>query len=163
MKHTDQISRKALVKALLEERDKYPPMLEERYSLGAKVPQRFNQAVRAGIRKALRVIETAPAEPPKTITRLVIKYGFWIETGKRGFHGMYFWDTPMPRCSRCLRTPPAHEQEHHEHGGTTVSVHWHKTNCCPHCGAVMLDSKKIDEILKREENDGDTVSRKEDK
>lgn len=25
---------------------------------------------------------------------------------------------------------------------------------CPHCGAVMLDSKKIDEILKREEKNG---------
>ena len=57
----DLISRKALVKALIEERDKFPPETVERYTCGAKVPNLFNQAVRGGIRKGLRLVETAPA------------------------------------------------------------------------------------------------------
>lgn len=134
----DLISRKALVKALLEERDKYPPIPEERYTFGAKKPHLFNQAVRAGIRKALRAVETAPGKQPSKVIVPIVKRGRWIEFGERGFHGKYFWETPLLRCSRCFRTPPAHEQEHHDQGGTTVSVHWHKTNCCPHCGAVLL-------------------------
>lgn len=57
----DLISRKALVAALIREREQYPPMVAERYSFGVKLPHRFNQAMRGGIRKALRLIETAPA------------------------------------------------------------------------------------------------------
>lgn len=59
----DLISRKALVKALIAERDKYPPEVDERYSFGVQFPSRFNQAIRGGIHKALRAIETAPAVP----------------------------------------------------------------------------------------------------
>lgn len=149
----DLISRKALVKAMLEERDKYPPMLEERYTLGAKVPQRFNQAVRAGIRKALRAIETAPAKKPHVEYIPYIIRGVWLDIGEAGYHGRYYYETPMPICSICRRMPPAHEQEYHEHGGTTVSVHWHKTNCCPHCGAV-LSLKDTDK--NHEKDDGGT-------
>ena len=60
----DLISRKALVAALLEERDKYPPDIEVRNPAGepvSKQPSRFNQAVRGAIRMALRLVETAPA------------------------------------------------------------------------------------------------------
>lgn len=57
----DLISRKALVAALIKEREQYPPMVVERYSFGVKIPHRFNQAMRGGIRKALRLVETAPA------------------------------------------------------------------------------------------------------
>ena len=56
----DLISRKALAKALIDEREQFPPNTERRYSFGAKLPNRFNQAMRGGIRKALRLVETAP-------------------------------------------------------------------------------------------------------
>lgn len=48
-----------LVKHVLEERDKIRTEVVERYSLGVPVPDRFGQAMRGGIRKALRCIETA--------------------------------------------------------------------------------------------------------
>lgn len=56
----DLISRKWIVKELLKERDKYPPMKEERYSFGVKVPNNFCMHMRGGIRKGLRLAETAP-------------------------------------------------------------------------------------------------------
>lgn len=40
----DLISRKWMIKELLKERDHYPPMAEERYSFGVKVPHSFNMA-----------------------------------------------------------------------------------------------------------------------
>lgn len=49
-----------LVKHVLEERDKIRTEVVERYSLGVPVPDRFGQAMRGGIHKALRCIETAP-------------------------------------------------------------------------------------------------------
>ena len=59
----DYISRKRLVKVLLEERDRHPPMtVQDRYGFGIATPNRFNQALRGGIRMALRAVETAPAE-----------------------------------------------------------------------------------------------------
>lgn len=65
----DLISRKALVKALIAERDKHPPEVEERYSFGVKLPHRYNQAIRGGIRKALREIEMAPAVDAVPVVR----------------------------------------------------------------------------------------------
>lgn len=58
---SDLISRKYVVSELLKEREHYPPMVAERYSFGVKLPHHFNQAMRGGIRKALRIAETAPA------------------------------------------------------------------------------------------------------
>lgn len=57
---SDLISKKALIKTILAERDKHPLEVEERYSFGVKVPCRFNQALRGGIRKCLHLVETAP-------------------------------------------------------------------------------------------------------
>jgi hypothetical protein len=82
----DLISRKALVKELLKERDRYPPMIEERYSFGVKAPSNFNMHIRGGIRKALRAAETAPsvdAEP--------VRHATWDSI-----------DNGTIRCSRCL-------------------------------------------------------------
>ena len=53
-RNNDLISRKAVVKALLEERKKYPPIVKG-------VQDRFNTAIRGGLRKALRIVETTPA------------------------------------------------------------------------------------------------------
>lgn len=50
----------ALVKAVLEERDKIPLKTTERYGFGVEVPYRHGESMRGGIRKALRCIETAP-------------------------------------------------------------------------------------------------------
>lgn len=58
---SDLISRKYVVAELLKEREQYPPMVAERYSFGVKVPHKFNMAMRGGIRKGLRIAETAPA------------------------------------------------------------------------------------------------------
>lgn len=49
-----------VVSELLKERDNYPPAVPERYSLGVAVPNAFNSAIRGGIRKGLRAVETAP-------------------------------------------------------------------------------------------------------
>lgn len=66
---SDLISRKYVVSELLKEREHYPPMVAERYSFGVKLPHRFNQAMRGGIRKALRIAETAPAVDAVEVVR----------------------------------------------------------------------------------------------
>lgn len=58
-----------LVKSVLEERDKIRTEVVERYSLGVAVPDRHGQAMRGGIRKALRCIETAPTIDAEAVTR----------------------------------------------------------------------------------------------
>lgn len=63
----DLISRAALVKALIAERDKHPPEVNGEH-------QRYNQAIRGGIRKALREIEMAPAVDAEPVV-----HGRWIE------------------------------------------------------------------------------------
>lgn len=49
-----------LVSDVLEERDKIPLTVVERYSLGVPTPFSHGQSMRGGIRKALRCIEQAP-------------------------------------------------------------------------------------------------------
>lgn len=67
--NNDLISRKYAVRELLEEREHYPPMVAERYSFGVKLPNRFNQAIRGGIKKGLRIVETAPAVDAVEVVR----------------------------------------------------------------------------------------------
>ena len=71
--NNDLISRKYVVKELLKELKQYPPMVAERYSFGVKVPHSFNQAMRGGIRKALRIAETALA-----VDAEVVRHGEWL-------------------------------------------------------------------------------------
>lgn len=73
MKSNDLISRKYVIKELLKEREHYPPMVAERYSFGVKMPHSFNQAMRGGIRKALRIAETAPVADAE-----LMRHGYWI-------------------------------------------------------------------------------------
>ena len=49
-----------LVRRILVERDKVPLEVVQRYSFGVPEPYRHGQAMRGGIRKALREIETSP-------------------------------------------------------------------------------------------------------
>lgn len=67
--NNDLISRKYVIAELLKEREQFPPMVAERYSLGVKLPHRFNQAMRGGIRKGLRIVETAPAADAVEVVR----------------------------------------------------------------------------------------------
>ena len=107
----DLISRKALVKALIAERDKHPPEMTERYSFGAKVPCRFNQAIRGGIRKALREIEMAPA-----VDAAPVVHGRWIPAELHKSFGVL----RGVKCSVC--------------GEEKVGKGY---NYCPNCGAKM--------------------------
>lgn len=49
-----------LVKLSLLERDKIPLTIVDRYSFGTQSPNRHGQSMRGGIRKILRLIESAP-------------------------------------------------------------------------------------------------------
>jgi predicted nucleic acid-binding Zn ribbon protein len=49
-----------LKEKILEERDKIPLYRVERYSFGVELPNRDGQAMRGGIRKALRCLEQMP-------------------------------------------------------------------------------------------------------
>jgi hypothetical protein len=49
-----------VVKVVLEERDKIPLEVVERYSFGYPSPYKHGQSMRGGIRKVLRIIEQAP-------------------------------------------------------------------------------------------------------
>lgn len=59
---SDMISRKALVKAILAERDKIPLTVPAAiYEFVREKPNSHGNAMRGGIRKALHCVETAPA------------------------------------------------------------------------------------------------------
>lgn len=110
----DLISRKALVAALIKEREQYPPMVAERYSFGVKVPHQFNQAMRGGIRKALRLVEIAPA-----VDAVPVRRGKWLPLRVVGYNGLYpIWAHP---CSEC-----GFEEKH-----------FTPRRICPNCDAVM--------------------------
>ena len=53
------IKKSDVVKAILKERDKIPITMVERYGFGVPVPYQAGEAMRGGIRKALRCIEQA--------------------------------------------------------------------------------------------------------
>lgn len=116
MMNNDLISRKALVAALIKEREQYPPMVAERYSFGVKLPHRFNQAMRGGIRKALRLVETAPAVEATPVRH-----------ARYGFVGPHIGSTCSPYA---------------EHGTCIACKErilidpYHK-NYCPNCGTKM--------------------------
>ena len=103
----DLISRKALVKVLIAERDKHPPEVNSEH-------QRYNQAIRGGIRKALREIEMAPA-----VDAAPVVHGRWIDSNG------------AIRCSECLHTPL-----YDYHGRLKLS------KACPTCGANMWKERE---------------------
>lgn len=104
-----------LVKLVLEERDKIPLKLAERYSFGVQSPNKHGASMRVGIRKVLRLIEQAP-----TLDYAPVKRGEWwrdvwedetVEPHKMRYAGY--------RCSRCFF-------------GTAM-----KRPYCSNCGARM--------------------------
>lgn len=58
-----------LVRRVLVERDKIPLEVVQRYSFGVPEPYRHGQAMRGGIRKALREIETSPTVDAVEVVR----------------------------------------------------------------------------------------------
>lgn len=65
-----------LVRRVLEERDKIRLEVVPRYGFGVPVPDRHGQAMRGGIRKALREIETSPTIDAVEVVRCRdCKYG----------------------------------------------------------------------------------------
>ena len=64
----------ALKKLLLEERDKIPLEVVERYSVGIPSPYKHGQSMRGGIRKALRCLEKTP-----TLDYAPVVHGEWGE------------------------------------------------------------------------------------
>lgn len=59
----------ALKKAILEERDKIPLEIVERYSFGVAVPHKHGESMRGGIRKALRCLEETPTVDAVQVVR----------------------------------------------------------------------------------------------
>lgn len=100
--NNDLISRKALVKALIAERDKHPGKVDGEH-------RRYNQAVRAGIHKALRAAEEAPAVDPVPVV-----HGRW--------HG--------------VKVPTKYGGVWVKRSACTAHSN-NSTNFCPHCGAKM--------------------------
>lgn len=104
-----------LVKLVLEERDKIPLTVVERYSFGVPSPNKHGASMRGGIRKVLRLIEQAP-----TLDYAPVRHGEWIE--EEGYNGDDFY-----RCSACGEYWVTID-------GTPAENNMH---FCPHCGAKM--------------------------
>lgn len=66
---SDLISRKALVKEILAEREKIRLTVVPRYGFGVPVSDQHGQSMRGGIRKALHCVETAPAVDAVEVVR----------------------------------------------------------------------------------------------
>ncbi len=111
----------ALKEKILAERNAIPRTFVERYGFGVEQPNRYGDAMRGGIRKALRCMELTP-----TIDSASLRpKGFWEEYATSSFYG--YDDNHEPkwaarkfyRCERCRK-------------GTAV-----RSNFCPNCGADM--------------------------
>lgn len=113
---SDLISRKYVIRELLKEREHYPPMVAERYSFGVKLPHHFNQAMRGGIRKGLRIAETAPA-----IDAEPVRHSRWDSFGvkKTDARGRKRIEYMFNACVLCENAAAM------------------RTAYCPNCGAKM--------------------------
>ena len=76
----------AFKKAILEERDKIPLEIVERYSFGVATPNKHGESMRGGIRKALRCLEETP-----TLDVEPVRHGRWKKRKS--------WDKYV--CSEC--------------------------------------------------------------
>lgn len=108
----------ALVKLVLEERDKIPLEVVERYSFGVRSPNKHGQSMRGGIRKVLRLIEQAP-----TLDYVPLKRGKWGAPEIIGYDGLQA--VYARKCSECGCY-------------STVFV----TRYCPNCGALMDEKEE---------------------
>ena len=111
-----------LKRRILEERDKIPLTIVERYSFGVGTPNRHGQSMRGGIRKALRCMEETP-----TANAEERKQGRWIRTDKEyeddWSYTHLYWIT-CPFCGLKLNSDSTHL--------TASKMHY-----CPNCGAKL--------------------------
>ena len=97
---------------ILKERDRIGVEKEERYGLGVRVPNRHGASMRGGIRKALRIIETAPTADVEPV-----RHGRWVE-----HYAFGAWHYDCPFC---------------EDGYATKEREKKTVNYCSNCGAKM--------------------------
>ena len=110
-----------LKELLLKERDAIPITVVERYSLGVPTPNHHGQAMRGGIKKALRCMERTP-----TITYAdLVPHGRWIDTGFENSTGNIYI------CSACNKTNNPNKKDVED--GRAKE----KPDFCPNCGAKM--------------------------
>ena len=108
-----------LKEALLEERDKIPLKITERYSFGCPSPNKHGEAMRGGIRKALRCMENTPTLDVKPVA-----------------HGRWILDSFPPRrmtVDGCLICPKCNSCFYRIKGTMFKR--------CPNCGAKMDGGK----------------------
>ena len=110
----------ALKEALLEERDKIPLEVVERYSFGYPSPYRHGQSMRGGIGKALRCMEETP-----TLDYAPVVHIQWM------LHEMHLRRVTVDGFVVCP------ECEHHF---DRIKGTWFKR--CPECGALMDGKEK---------------------
>ena len=96
-----------IIRDILEERDRTSVVQYERYGLGVPIPYKHGMSMRGGIRKALRIIETAPTADVEPV-----RHGRWeLVDGKH------------TKCSACGIAR-----------NILREIGW---NYCPNCGAKM--------------------------
>lgn len=124
-----------LKRRILEERDKIPLTIVERYIFGVGTPNRHGQSMRGGIRKALRCMEETPTLEMKPVVR-----GHWDE------------NVYPPVCSEC-RMPALSEKKnlrvvdrcydfdgiHRPYKSVDYDTVYRKTAFCPNCGVDMSE------------------------
>ena len=113
------IDANVLKEKILKERDAIPKTVTERYCFGVEFPNHFGDAIRGGIRKALRCMEQCP-----TIDAVPVVHGRWeceYETWGR------------LQCSICKKEALL-EKSNGDVGRILLYV---TSNYCPHCGAKM--------------------------
>ena len=95
------IDANAVVKAILEERDKIPRTITTApYELGAEKPYHAGDQMRGGIRKALRCIEQAPTVDAVAVTRcrecIYYEMGVCLKIYDDGAASSYAWQERKP-------------------------------------------------------------------
>ena len=116
-----------LVKAIIRERDKIPLKTPcATYELLDEKPNLIGEAMRGGIRKALRCISEAP-----TADVVKVKHGEWFLLDECANEGVY--------CSVCRK-----KVYRAEYANQKI-----KSKFCPNCGAKMDGTLKESEVFNR--------------
>ena len=112
-----------IIKAILDERNKIPLMINTERYIPNWQPNLNGNAMRGGIRKALRIIEQAPV-----VEAVPVRHGRWEK--------VQVWkDNPQTTlmCSLCKTQQPIYEHEE-----------W---KFCPFCG-IPMDAQGMDVPIK---------------
>ena len=117
------INESILVKKLLEERDKIPLKIPGAlYELVKEKPNHFGNAMRGGIKKALRCVYETP-----TANVVEVRHGEWIS--RKEIFSEIEGEVDAIGCSECNKSQRVYR----------------RTPYCPNCGALM-DGKRKDGV-----------------